>query len=499
MHLFIAALVAETNTYSPVPTGLRDFEDLFLRLGTATQESPNVMTEALHVWRSRAETLGWQVTEGLAAMAEPAGLTTRTAYAALRRKILDDLQASGCPDIVLLQLHGAMVADGCEDCEADITAAVRASCPDAIIGVVLDPHCHLTKALLEAADLVVIWKEYPHDDATDRAEELFNLALSASQQQIVPTMAMFDCRMVSLFLTKRGAMRDFVSLMKETERLPGILSVSLAHGFPWGDLPDNGARMLVVADGDPELAHSTAERLGRAFFDLREQLLPAYPDLEAALDQADAASSFPVVMADMSDNSGAGAPGDATHVLRALLARGTTNFASGIYWDPMAVRICESAGEGAEIKLRIGGKTGIASGDPVDVTGRVMRIATGLGQHLGVGLEPLGTMVWFKVAGDVDLVINDLRTQVFHPEAFEQLGIRLAQKRLVVVKSLFHFYSGFSPIAREVIFCATPGAVNPRTETIGFTRRDLNYWPRVTDPFANVTDGIAIKTEKRVP
>ena len=483
MHLFMATLSTETNTFSPLPTGMRGYQDFFLRHGTATQEPPNLMTEALHVWRKRAEEMSWQVTESLAAIAEPAGLTTRAAYGELKGEILRDLSASQPPDIVLLQLHGAMVAEGCDDCEADLVAAIRALCPDAIIGVALDCHCHLTTELLDVANLVICFKEYPHDDASDRAQELFDLALRTHRREIKPVMAFFDCRMVSLFLTKVGAMLAFVATMKATEAQPGILSVSLAHGFPWADLPDTGARMLVIADGDTGIAETTAERLGRSFYDIRHELLPEYPDLNVALDQFGAAGEFPVVLADMSDNSGAGAPGDATHVLRAVLDRGLQNVVLGLFWDPMAVLHCQDAGVGADIMLRLGGKSEPASGDPVDICGRVMAIVSGLGQHLGAGLEPLGTMVWLKAVGDVDVVINDLRTQVYHPEAFEQLGIHLADKHLVVVKSLFHFYAPFAAIASQVIFCATPGRVNPNTGSIPFTRRDLNFWPRVADPY----------------
>ncbi|TIW19697.1 MAG: M81 family metallopeptidase [Mesorhizobium sp.] len=85
-------------------------------------------------------------TESLSAIAGAAGLATRAAHAApLKEEIVRDLKAA-CPvDVVLLQLHGAMVAQGCDNCEADVLASVRAICPEAIIGVTLDCHCHLTK------------------------------------------------------------------------------------------------------------------------------------------------------------------------------------------------------------------------------------------------------------------------------------------------------------------------------------------------------------------
>ncbi|OXY82165.1 M81 family metallopeptidase [Oceanimonas doudoroffii] len=485
MHLFIATLSTETNTFSPLPTSLQNYEDYFLRHGTATQEPPNLMTEALHVWRERAEALGWQVTESLAAIAEPAGRTTKSAYAALKGEIIDDLNKAGQLDVVLLQLHGAMVAEGVDDCEGDITQAVRALCPNAVIGIGLDLHCHLTPAMEDACDLIIMFKEYPHDDASDRAHEIFELAQRTATGEIKPVMASYDCRMISLYLTKEGAMRDFVQHMQALEQEHNILSVSLAHGFPWADLEEVGTRVLVITDADHELAANKAQELGRRLFAERHAVTRQYPDLDEALALAATVTDGPVVLADMSDNSGAGAPGDATYVLQEVLKRGLTNVASGLYWDPMAVRFCLDAGEGAEITLRLGGKVESASGSPVDIRGRIMRIADNVGQHLGAGLEPLGTVVWFQAENGVDLIINNLRIQVYHPEAFEQMGIDLSQKSLIVVKSLFHFYTPFAAISSKVIFCATPGRVNPNINEIVYQDRALDFWPAVENPFEN--------------
>lgn len=481
-HLFMATLSTETNTFSPLPTGMGAYEAFFLRHGDATAEPPNLMTEALHVWRARSEALGWSVTESLSAVAEPAGRTTAAAHAALKGEILADLDAAGAPEVILLQLHGAMVADGCDDCEGDLVAAIRARRPEAVIGVALDLHCHLTDALLEAADLVICFKEYPHDDATPRAEELFDLGRRTLAGEVSPRMVAVDLPMIGLFLTKTQPMRGLVDAMVAAEDAQGILSVSFAHGFPFADLPETGARMLVVADGDSEAAHVLAERLAADVYAARAALAPSYPDLPTALDRAARAPNRPVVLADMSDNSGAGAPGDATHVLREVLARGLPRVAAGLFWDPQAVGFCREAGEGAEIALRLGGKAEPASGQPLDVTGRVTRISFGLGQHLGGGLEPLGTLVRLTLPGEVDLLVNDLRTQVYHPEAFTQMGIDLGGKDLIVVKSLFHFYAPFAAIAPEVILCASPGRVNPDTRRLEFTRRDNRFWPRVADP-----------------
>ncbi len=485
-HLFIACLSTETNTFAPMPTGLQAYKDYFYREGTATQEPATLMTESLHIWRSQALARGWRISEGLTAIAEPSGLTLKAVYEGLRDRIKQDLAAAGNPSLVLLQLHGAMVAQGYEDCEADLVAHIRGLCPHAFIGVALDLHCHLTQALLDSCDAVITMKEYPHDDVGERAQELFQIAAETLAGRLQPTMALFDCRMIGLYLTKTAPMAQFVERMKQVESEPGIASVSLGHGFPWADVPAVGARVLVVADGDARLATDTAARLGWEFYSLRHDLRRVYPDLSEGLDRAAQATDGPVTLADMSDNPGAGAPGDSTFALREVLARKMHDVALGLIWDPMVVNTCCQAGQGARLALRLGGKTEVASGDPIDIQGQVVKIVSGLVQHLGEGAEPLGTLVHVRLADRVDVLINDLRTQVYHPEAFTQMGIDLRHKRLIVVKSTFHFYSSFAALSQHVIFCATPGRVNPNTQFIAYARRAPNYWPRQDDPLGEL-------------
>lgn len=482
MRLFMATLSTETNTFAAMPTAMSGFQAYFLRHGTATQEPPNLMTEALHEWRARGEALGWQITESLAAIAEPAGRTVAACWHALRDEILSDLSSAGGADIVLLQLHGAMVAEGEDDCEGDLTARIRAAHPKAVIAISLDHHCHLTTRMMEACDLIICFKEYPHDDATARAAELFDLAHRTARGDIRPVMRRQPCGMINMYLTKAEPMRGYTDTLSALEEQPGILSVSLVHGFPWGDVGDVGAQTLVITDDDAPLAEHHATRLADAFYALRAAVSCHTTSLDAALDQAAATPRGPVVLADMGDNSGGGAAGDSTFMLCALLERGLTNIATGLYWDPGVVRICEDAGEGSDLSLRIGGKTGPLSGDPVDVQARVMRIRSGLGQHLGKGVEPLGVMVWLRCAGAVDIVVNDLRTQVYHPEAFTQLGIDLSAKSIVTVKSLFHFYAPFAQIASRIIQVATPGGTCPEFSAIPFTQMTAPFWPRDACP-----------------
>jgi microcystin degradation protein MlrC len=483
MKLFIAGLSTETNSFSPLPTGALSFQEGSIHHGDATKQPVQYWTGPLHVWRDKAEALGWEVVESLSAHAQPAGLTVRSVYEGFRDEIITDLKNAGGADVILLALHGAMIADGYDDCEGDLIARLREVSPNAVIGGLLDPHCFLTDLMMEQATLLVAFKEYPHIDIPERADDLFRLAQDAAEGRTKPVMRDFDCRMILAMPTPSGPMRNFVDEMSAREGQGGILSLSLAHSFPWGDHPRVGARALAICDGDAEQAANVAQELGMKLFDLRHQLNTHIPGIDEALDLAQAEPKGPVVLADMSDNAGGGAPSDATFLLRAMIDRGMTSVATGLFYDPGAVRICRDAGEGATLPLRIGGKHGPMSGDPLDLVVTVKKCASGLTQRFGVLPAPMGEAVWVEANG-IDIVLNDARTQTFHPEAFEKLGIDLSKRRYVCVKSSNHYQAGFRPIAARVIPVATPGAITPDFANIPYTRRAKDYWPAIEDPFA---------------
>jgi len=483
--LFIACLGTETNTFSNMPTGMQTFAETMLYHGDASEKSEELFAAPLKVWRKRAEDLQADVVESLAAFAQPAGVTVRKVYEDFRDEILTDLKAASPVDAVMLSMHGAMVAEGYDDCEGDLILRCREIVgPDVIIGVELDLHCSITTTITENADVVVLFKEYPHIDAVERAEEVFELSLAALRGEITPVIAIHDLKMISMWRTPVGEAANIVSHMTELEGSDGVLSVSLAHGFPWGDVPDASAKVLVMADGNADLAQTTADQIGAKIWSLKDETHPTGLTIDEALDQGTEAANGPVVLADLGDNAGVGAPSDSTFILQRIVARGLENVLSGIYWDPVSVRFCMEAGEGAEFDLRVGGKVGVASGDPVDLRITVRKILTDARQPFAGSFAPLGNAVWVSAANDLDLLLCDNRCQTFHPEAFTQMGIDLSAKQIVVVKSTQHFYSGFAPVAAEILYVSAPGAIPMDFADIEFRKFKDPYWPRVQNPHA---------------
>lgn len=484
MRILAAGVITETNTFSPWPTGKRAYEANGVFRGDAgTAKSDEETALIARLWRKLAARDGHALIESVLAFAQPSGPTVQAVYEEYRDAILADARKHGPFDVVLLFLHGAMVSSGCDDCEGDIIARLREIVgPRAAIGAVLDLHCHLTEKMVTNADVIIPVKEYPHIDFPERSEELYALCVRTAKGEIRPTTAVFDCRMVGFYPTTTEPMRGLTDKLFAAEKRPGVLSAGFAHGFPWGDTPDTGSRVLVVTDNDPELARETAEELGLAIYRARDALLPRFPDMEMALTTASQSNGI-AVLADTADNSGGGAPSDNVSLLRAMLTRKMQDAAFGAIWDPVSAEICADAGLGAKLSLRLGGKCGPASGDPIDLDVTVRGIRENHDQTGLAGTRaPMGLSVWVEAQG-VDIVIVSIRGQVFHPDAFTGLGIDLSKKRTIVVKSSWHFQAGFGPMADTIIPVATPGAIQMNFATIDYRKkRDMNFFPRVRDP-----------------
>ena len=487
MKIFTASLATETNTFSPMPTSQKSF---FVARHGDYSTYPPYADSVVALFGKLGRERGWEVCESLIAGAEPAGKTLKLVYENFRDEILSDLKTALPVDGVLLDLHGAMVADGYDDCEGDLISRVRqivgANVP---IGVELDLHCHISQTMCENATAIITYKEYPHTDFAERGIELFALIADAMEGKTKPVIATFDCHMIGLFYPTADPMKSYVARMKALEGKDGVLSVSLAHCFPWGDVPDLGAKTLVVTDNDPAKAAQVAEMLGRELYNMRHTVYPRYQDIDASLDEALSLSSAgtdkPVVLADVSDNPGGGAPSDSTFVLRRLLERRIENVALGCIWDPVAVSMAMDAGVGARLDMRIGGKMGKMSGDPLDLTVTVTGIAEDAVQYFGPEktkqIVPVGHSVGLHVNG-IDIVLISTRTQVFSPHVFTNVGIDPTKKRLVIVKSTQHFYARFEPIASHVLYISATGAVQPDFKSIPYQFASRNRYPLVEDP-----------------
>lgn len=466
LKIFIAGLAHETNSFSPLPTSLRSLEaDVCYRPPDTLGRDAALASPGYGDALAAACQGGSVVVEGPCFWTQPSGPMSRALYVRLRDEVLAALRAAGHVDAVVLNLHGAMMAQDVPDCEGDLLTQVRAALgPSTPIGVLLDLHGNVSPEMVQSGAVLIGVKEYPHIDYRERAEELLALVSDMARGGARPLTTLRTIPLLSLQGTTEDPMRGLVQRLRTLETQAGIRSVTLMHGFPWSDSALTGASVIVLSEGVPaEQAASLADDLAERFVGVVEASPVTRLDVGQAVDEALATrrGSGPVIIADSSDNPGGGAACDSTFLLREILDRGIEDAAVGMIWDPQSALVAADAGVGARIPLRIGGKVGPQSGAPIDLEVEVMEVRADVRQRIFSEdpAGPLGLAVRLR-AGGVQIVVNSIRQQVFSPECFTALGVDLTRLAVVVVKSSQHFRGRFEPLARRIIYCNAPGSLS---------------------------------------
>jgi len=341
-------------------------------------------------------------------------------------------------DVILLNLHGPAMAHGYDDCEGDLLSRIRSVVgPDVTIGVELDPHCHMTESMTTSADIIVLYKTFQHTDIQERARELFELTAQAVVGNIRPVMHVYDCKMMDAFDETYEPMKSFLQKVYQREKAKGVLSISPVHGFGMANIPEMGAKMLVITDNDNALAKKTAEELGQEFFNARGQMVTAGKgDIEIKLAEArirSEAGENGIQLIEWSDLSGCGFATDGTEVISSMLQEGMTDMAAGLIWDPLAVSLCHQVGEGTELMMRIGGKASAYSGTPLDLKVIVEQVYKSYQAKTWRGDTVLGDIAVVRSA-ELQCILVSRRKLAGGPKLFRELGIEPESKDYLLFK-----------------------------------------------------------------
>ena len=483
MRIFTASLATETNSFSPIPTSRQSYEQTLYFPPGKHPDRGTLCTGPLWVARRRAKQEGFELIEGSCFWAEPSGPTMQASYESMRDEILDQLRAAMPVDGVLLGLHGAMVAYGYDDCEGDLIARVREIVgPKAIIGAEFDPHCHLTEKRVRGADICILFKEYPHTDFAERAEELVTLVVKAIRGDIKPVTSLYDCGMIDVYpdLARAGPRlcRQDAEARRPRRRAVGLARPWLharrcaraGHAACWSS-PTTRRRAAM------RWRASSAQRSARS----AANWYPPYLSYDEAITAAYAEPKGPVVVADPTDNAGGGAASDNTNIIRRLLERELIDAAVGPLWDPVAVAFCHAAGVGETIPLRFGGKTAPSSGLPIDANVTILGLVKDGMQSFGSAKVKFGDGAGIRVGG-VEIALIAHRTQALGREIFTAVGIDLSTKRYIGVKSTNHFYAEYAPIAAKVLYCDGEGPSPLDARKYPFQKARRTIWPHAELP-----------------
>ena len=486
MRIAAGGILHETSTFLPWPTLLTDFEQGFgLYRGELIPARFRGANMCIGGFFDAAAECGFEIVPLLWAFAYPSGVIARRDYETLKAEFivrLAGVAATGGLDGVLLDLHGAMVVEGQEDGDGDFIAAVRAAVgPKRPIVVTYDLHGNHTERRMKLANASIGYDTYPHVDMAERGREAGRLIARTVRGEIRPVTAL---KQIPMFwsaqrqVTAHEPMDEVLRRIHELESRPGILSASVSTGFPWADVSQLGASVFVVADGDQQLAQSAADEVGDWIWEYRERWYEPPPTIEEGLAAGERLGRHPIILGDFNDNTGGGAPGDSTALLRTFVERNLQDALLLYLVDPEAAEQAHRAGKGARLTLPLGGKSHPSQGKPVGLEVEVVALSDGTFQYDGpmfAGLTGnLGKSAWLRAAG-ISIVVVTKREQPLDPAFARSLGIDCARVKYIGVKSAVHFRSGFEAIAGSIHLVDAPALHSHRFETLRYHRRPKLY------------------------
>lgn len=496
MRFVIALMRHETNTFSPLPTPLSSF-----CRGTGGNDGPVYGEAAIRATENTNSAAaafmdlvreqGDEFVMPLLANSVPSGVVTRDAFEHMALTIVSAVR-DGC-DAVLLDLHGAMVADGYPDAEGELLRRIRAVAPAVPIAVALDFHANFSATLIENATAIAGYCTYPHIDVYETGARAARTLMAALRGEVAPVLLWRRLPMLTHMLRqtpREQPMKDIMDRAMAAEAKGEVLNASVFGGFPLADIPHVGLSVVIVADARHRAAGEALldELCGMAWDRRADFIFPLEP-METSIAHAKTLDAGPIVLVDHGDNCGAGGPTDEMSVLAEVLRQGLEDVVAGPFWDPQAVAQLVEAGEGADVTVAVGGKTDMPAlglkGQPLTLTGRVWRITDGNYRVTGpmfTGMQlSLGRTAVLDIGGGVRVFVCEKPQEPFDAGLFTHAGIDLDRTRYILIKSRQHFRAGFEPIARHIVLVAGPGVCSSDYADFPFKHLSRPIYPLEPD------------------
>jgi microcystin degradation protein MlrC len=478
----VGGFMHETNTFAPTKAGYEAFAHGAgwpgLCFGPALIEETRNVNMGICGFVEEAEASGWSLVPTAWCHASPSAPVTEDAFERITGAIVERIQAAGPLDGVYLDLHGAMVAEHLDDGEGEILARVRRAIgPDVPLVASLDLHANVSPGMVAQADALVAYRTYPHVDMALTGRRAAALLAPMLGSRVRPAKAFRQLPFlipISWQCTDIEPGRGLYARLAAMEGA-GVTSLSFAPGFPAADIPDCAPAVMAYATTQGQ-ADAAADAFAEAVMAKEGAFAGRIwtPDegVREAMRIAQSASK-PVVIADTQDNPGAGGDSDTTGMLRALVANGATRAAIGVIVDPPAARQAHAAGEGARIRMAIGGRSRIPGDAPFEAEFLIERLASGPfvapGPFYGGSRMDLGLCACLRIDG-VRIVLGSHKAQLADQAMYRHVGIEPTSQAILVNKSSVHFRADFAPIAETILICAAPGPMPADPADLPWTR-----------------------------
>ncbi len=398
----------------------------------------------------------------------PGGVVERSAFENFRKEIMDGIKNAGKLDGIYMDMHGALHVEGYEDAQASLIKEIRELAgKDVLISGSFDLHGNLSPDFVDKIDLLTAYRTAPHRDGDEtkaRAAQMLVDALKFSWKPHIEYVVIPILVPGEKSITEVEPLHSIYSQIPDVAKTEGLIDASIFAGYCWADLPRSAMRVFVVAKDKKygTVAKNEASRLAQQIWNCREKLeldVPSGP-IDKMINKSEEYAGKTVFISDSGDNTTAGAPGDNTQVLDALLRHNSKNALMAGIVDPEALKKSIDAGIGKNIRLNLGGRVDNVFGKPLGINATVLFTSPDSVMNTNRGAAVIETE-------GVKTVILKTRRSFVEIRDFKEVGLDPLDFKIVVVK-LGYLFPELRDIAPVHLMALTSGFCNLDIPTLPF-------------------------------
>lgn len=488
MRVVIFEFKQETNSFSPITCNMQMFKDTYL---IDSSEVFNKME------RSNTEIFGIidalekekaEIIFSFVARSTSSGPVEREVVDLALKRLTQVIKESGKIDGVFMSLHGGMQLTDYDDGIGLILAETRKLVgKDVVIAASTDFHANITEQIIRSLDILCGFQTYPHVDLYETGRRAAELGIDLINGKKKTAMAFIKLPMIhqaEACLTTDGPMKKLFDYAWKLQKEEGIFDFTIYQMQPWMNVDHAGASVVVIADSE-EKALGCADKIAKAYWDIRKDLKYNLYDLDEVLDIALKTEGKPVIVSDSADAPSAGSPGDSTFILRRILERGINVETFIAITDPEVPYEAQRVGVGNTGRFVLGGKFDRERGKPVEVEAYVKLISDGVYTPVATykgKVTRMGLSAVLKI-GNINILVSEKPVPQYDTAPYRSVGMQPESARIVMAKSATQYRVAYSSMTDEMYTVDTPGASSANLFSFNYNRI-----PRPMYPFEDINE-----------
>lgn len=483
MRCVTAHFIFEANTFCPRLAGIGLFRDG----GTWLEGEP-----AVRAWCGEAatqtagalgalEAAGWTCAPVVAVTCgSPSGRLSRACWDEIRSALLANIARALPADAVILHLHGAACAEGVDDCEGDLIAAVRDEL--SFVGrlvISLDLHANATRVMVERADAITAYRTMPHTDFVATGARAARLAMDP--RPTVRALAKIAALIPPIDTSDREG--RFAAMLERARAAEGgeIDEICLLPVQPWLDIAEPGSAVVVTGRGAAPAR--VARELASLWWAQRHDWRAGtgdWPTIIARLRAGRPASGSPWVLVDAADATTGGSEGDSAEALARLLPHAHDlpgDVLIGVV-DPAAVAAAMAIGAGGRGRFVIGRQR-------IELEAEVLALGDGdyrsesalyTGARCAIGRAAVLAVARLRI------LVHCQPSMIMDPGYYRALGLDAASALAVLSKSIMSWRAAFAAPAAHGLYFNGPGCTPLDLRTLPWPGPGRACFPIDPDP-----------------